>query len=320
MTATVDLFKCPQCNLRDKHTIAQEYFTNLLNRMDSMFKWTGLPDSIPQYILERYLKVNGWCGIARAPSNAKEHAGELVCFFGGLGEKPDLYYQPTAIILANPVLGSYQYKIGENVVWAKNDSCYKGIAHILSRYAHLLAENDISINIAQVTTRMPFMLNAETQSEYESAKKFVEKAEKGEIGIVKSSAFNNGIEPRPTITDSGGNYIKALIELHQYLKAQCNMDLGVGSNFNMKRERMTSAETEFNSPYLLPLADEMLKFRKLICEDVHNMFPDQNWSVEFDSAWELEDINQTNAARASSNFDGGEEDVNVPGNVSDEPN
>lgn len=313
--AKKSLLTCPYCDLRDRHSIAQEYFINFLNRTDAMFKYTGLPDTIPAYILERYLKVNGWAGIARAPETAQKHAGELVCFFGGIGETPDMYYQPTAIILANPVLGSKTYKIGEDCVWAKNDSCHQGIAHILARYSHLLAANDISINIAQVTTRMPFALTAETEAEVKSAEKFVKDAEEGKLGIIKSSAFNGGTEPKPTSSDSSGGYIKALIELHQYLKAQCNNDLGVGSNFNMKRERMTTAEVENNSPYLLPLVDEMLKFRKIMCDEVNAMFG-TNWSVELDSAWELEDIEQTTAATESIEIDKEGNDGNVPGNVS----
>lgn len=299
---------CPHCDLRNKHTIAQEYYINFLNRTDSMFKYSGLPDTIPPYILERYLKVNGWAGIGRAPDTAQNHAGELVCFFGGLGLKPDLYYRPTAIILANPVLGTKEYEIGTDCVWAKNDSCHQGISHILSRYAHLLAENDISISIAQVTTRIPFMITAETNSELESAKAFLAQAEEGKIGIVKASNFNRGISPQPTIGDSNGGYIKALIELQQYLKASFNNDLGVGSNFNMKRERLTTAESEMNAPSLLPLVDEMLKFRKIMCEEVNLMF-DQNWSVELDSAWKLEDIKQTSEAIGnSSQLDGGASD------------
>lgn len=286
------LFKCPDCNLRDRHFIAQNYYIEFLNRLDSMFEWTGLPDSIPQYILERYLKVNGWCGIAKAPNNAQSNAGELVCFFGGLGQKPDLYYQPTHIILANPVLGSKDYEIGKDVVWAKNDSCHKGISQLISRYSHLLASNDISINIAQVTTRMPFVFTAETENEKLSAEKYIEQVEKGQLGVIKTSSFNNGVKPQPATSENSCNIIKALIELHQYLKAQFYNDLGVGSNFNMKRERLTTAEVENNSPALLPLVDEMLEFRKLICKEVHEMFPEQNWTVRLNSAWELENLSQ----------------------------
>lgn len=282
---------CPDCDMRNKHDIAQDYYAQFVNRTDSMFKWTGLPDTIPEYIFERYLKLNGWCGIGKATVQSTGKEG-LYCFFGGLGAKPDEYYRPTEIILANPILGTKTYTIGEDVVWAKNDSLNKGISHILARYAHLLADNDISINIAQVTTRIPFILTAETSAEEESAKLFIKQAEEGKIGIVKSSFFNKGLTPQTTESSSSGNYLKALIELHQYLKAQLSNDIGIGSNFNMKRERMSSAEVESNSPYLLPLVDEMLKFRQKICDDVKEMFPDQNWSVELDSAWKLEDDTQ----------------------------
>lgn len=280
---------CPICDQRNKKDIAQEYYSMFVNRLDSMFKWSGLPETIPEYILERYLKLNGWCGIGMATHPDKGEG--LYCFFGGLGSKPDEYYQPTKIILANPVLGSKEYTIGENVVWAKNDSLYRGISTWLARYSNLLAANDISINIAQVTSRIPFILSAETESEVKSAEKFIKKAEEGHIGIIRSSALNKGVTPTPTESASAGGYLKALIELHQYLKAQMSIDIGISSNFNMKRERVNTAEVETNSPYLLPLVDEMLKFRKKICDDVKQLFG-QEWSVELDSAWKLEDETQ----------------------------
>ena len=223
---------CPNCNLREKHTISQEYYLNFINRLDSMFKYTGLPDTIPDYILERYLKLNGWAGIGLAPDESK-YKGKLVCFFGGLGAKPDLYYQPTEIILANPVLGSKTYKIGDDVVWAKNDSLALGLSHILSRYAHLLADNDISINIAQITTRAPFVFTGETSTDVDSATAFLADLEKGKLGVMKSSVFNKGLQPMPLMSDSSAGLIKSLIELHQYLKAQFSNDIGIGSNFNI---------------------------------------------------------------------------------------
>lgn len=288
------LFRCPECDLRDRHTIAQDYYTQFMNRLDTMFQWTGLPDTIPERMLERYLKINGWAGIGYAP-NTKD----LYCFFGGLGEKPDAYYQPTAIILANPVLGSKTYTIGQDVVWAKNDSFAQGISQVVARYAHLLAANDISINIAQVNSRIPYIMTAETQAEIESAKEFLKQAEDGRIGIVKSTGFNNGLVPQTTDGSNSGNYLKALIELHQYLKANWANDFGIGSNFNMKRERITEAEANENSPNLLPLVDEMLKYRKQICEDVREMFGVE-WTVELSSAWKLEREHQENSSQLES--------------------
>lgn len=287
---------CPDCDLRDLHYLAQDHYSMMVNRLDSMFKWNLGEDAktIPVHILERYLKLNGWAGIGHAPETYRDESRDkdaLYCFFGGLGLQPDEYYQPTAIVMANPVLGSKTYSIGKDVVWAKNDSLYRGLSQHLSRYAHLLAANDISVNVAQVATRMPFVITAETEAQVASAEKYVSDAEKGKLAIIKSSAFNNGVEVKPTFTSGADNYLKALIELNQYLKAQWSMDIGISSNFNMKRERQNVAEVESNAPYLLPLVDEMLKFRKIACEEVNRMFG-RNWSVELDSAWKLESETQ----------------------------
>lgn len=284
---------CPTCNLRDLHFLAQDHYSMMVNRLDSMFKWNIGEDekTIPIYILERYLKLNGWAGIGHAPETYSGDSDALYCFFGGLGLQPNEYYQPTGIVMANPILGSKTYRIGKDVVWAKNDSLHRGLSQHLSRYAHLLAANDISVNVAQVATRMPFVITAETEAQVASAEKYVSDAETGKLAIIKSSAFNNGVEVKSTFTSGADNYLKALIELNQYLKAQWSMDIGISSNFNMKRERQNVAEVESNAPYLLPLVDEMLKFRKIACDEVNKMF-DRNWSVELDSAWKLESETQ----------------------------
>lgn len=286
--------RCPDCDLRDIHSLAQDHFSIMVNRLDSMFKWNIGRDAetIPVQILERYLKINGWAGIGHAPDSYKgDNSDALYCFFGGLGLTPGIYYQPTGIVMANPILGSKTYTIGKDVVWAKNDSLYRGLSQHLSRYAHLLAANDISVNVAQVATRMPFVITAETEAQVASAEKYVADAEKGKLAIIKSSAFNNGVEVKPTFTSGADNYLKALIELNQYLKAQWSLDIGISSNFNMKRERQNVAEVESNAPYLLPLVDEMLKFRQIACDEVNKMFG-RNWSVELDSAWKLESETQ----------------------------
>lgn len=277
---------CPHCNLKSREDIAQDYFSMFVNRFDTMFEWTGLPETIPEHILERYLKINGWCGIGKHPT-----AEGLYCFFGGLGGQPDEYYRPTEIVMANPVLGSKNYKIGVDVVWAKNDSLHKGISGLLSRYSHLLAANDVSIHVAQINSRIPFAFVADTEAGVTSVKSYLKQIEDGSLAVIQSSSFNKGVVPTSLSTGSG-DYLKALIELHQYLKSQCWLDFGINSNFNMKRERQNVAEVEANAPALLPYIDEMLKFRKTICSEVNKMFPDQNWDVKLNSAWKLENETQ----------------------------
>ena len=52
----------------------------------------------------------------------------------------------------------------------------------------------------------------------------------------------------------------------------------------MKRESITSNESQLNQDAIIPLADSMLETRKKACELVNSTFG-TNWSVDFSSSW-----------------------------------
>lgn len=81
----------------DKEKATTSYIRYMLVRTQSMFKYDGLPDSIPQRMLELYLQKNGNCFVAKVE-------GELYAFTGGLGGEPNAYYQPTIYTVSNPFL------------------------------------------------------------------------------------------------------------------------------------------------------------------------------------------------------------------------
>ena len=51
---------------KDKKTIADNIGFSVLNKMQSAFRWEGLPDTIPQKWLESQLQVNGFSFITRS--------------------------------------------------------------------------------------------------------------------------------------------------------------------------------------------------------------------------------------------------------------
>ena len=115
------------------------YILYMLARTQSMFEYDGLPDSIPQRVLELFLQING---------NVCFHEveGTLYIFCGGLGGKPDVYYRPTIYTVANPALNySANLKIGKDCEIMSNDSLFLGLMPLFNRYATQLAENDLSI-------------------------------------------------------------------------------------------------------------------------------------------------------------------------------
>ena len=63
-----------------------------------------------------------------------------------------------------------------------------------------------------------------------------------------------------------------LIEYHQYLKAGLFNELGLNSNYNMKRESINSNESQLNDDMLHPLIDDMLARRREALEEVNAMF------------------------------------------------
>lgn len=262
----------------DKSRVRSHYIRYMLNRTQSMFKWSGLPDTIPARILELYLQCNG---------NACFYKwnGDLYVFIGGRGGVPDIYYRPTIYTISNPVMKeSVMANIDINCVVMPNDSMYMGLMPLFERYATQMCETELSINIASINARIIDLISATDDRTRESAIKYLEDVKDGKMGVIASNEFLSGVVAQP-YGANGHNTITDLIELMQYEKASLFNEIGLNANYNMKRESLNSSESQMNNDALLPLIDDMLKCRQMFAEKVNNMFGTEI-SVEFNSAWE----------------------------------
>lgn len=270
-------------DFKDKKNNIFNHTIYMLMRTGSMFKWSGLPDTIPECFLEMYLQINGFACIAKDKTTEK-----LYAFFGGLGGEPDPYYQPTVCIVANPALKlTEDYKIGEDCIIVKNDPFYRGLIPLFNKYASMLAENELSLNMASINTRIQQALCAGDDRSKESAEMFLKKLVEGDIGVLAENAFldNESIKTLPFSNTAHTGVIGDLIEYEQYIKASWYNELGLNANYNMKREALNTAESTINEDILFPLVDEMLKMRKDGAEKVNEMFG-TDISVELASSWE----------------------------------
>lgn len=256
-------------------------FTKVLQMFDrtqSMFTWSGLPDTIPQYILERFLQTNGDCIFY-------EYKNNLYVFVGGAGGEPDVYYRPTLYTIANPALNlSKQLKIDDECIICLNDSNHMGLLPMYTEYATKIVETELSIDIATVNSRIISLLSASDDRTKLSAEKYIEDIRNGEQGIIAETPFLDGVRTQP-YTATGNNTIISLIELLQYHRASWFNDIGLSANYNMKREALNSGESSMNNDILLPLIDNMLMCRKEACEKVNAKY-NLNISVELSSSWE----------------------------------
>ena len=263
------------------------YINYMLNRTQSMFKYNNLPDTIPQRMLEMYLQTKGHCIIAEVDS-------KIYAFTGGLGGEPDVYFQPTLYTVANPALNlSKTFKIDDDCVLIRNDSMMMSLMPLFKKYATQLIENDISMRIVDINSRMPNLISASDDRTKASAEKYIADVENGKLGIIAESALLDGLKTQP-YTNTGASKLTDLIEYHQYLKAGWYNDIGLNANYNMKRESLNSNESQLNDDMLLPLIDNMMAERRQAVDKINEKF-NLNIKVDYSSAWEDNMIELDNA-------------------------
>ena len=277
----------------DKRRSAQSYINYMLIRLQKMFKYENLPDTIPREMLECFLLQSGSCFITKVEGN-------LYAFQGTMGGEPDPYYRPTLYIVANPALRfNKTLDLWKDGVLMRNDSLWLGLFPLMARYATMLSENLVTIRSADVLLRVVAMLTAPDDKTRTAAELYLRKLEKGEFGVIGENRFFDGVKLQSPPSNNG-SYLTQFIELQQYFKASFYNEIGLNANYNMKREAIMEGESSLNEDSLLPLCDEMLRCRKEDVDRVNAMYG-TNISVNFDSAWlqnEQELIAELNGLKA----------------------
>lgn len=277
--------------IKDKQRQLDSFIKQMFNRTQSMFKYDGLPETIPQIYLERYLQVYGHCIITKANN-------DLYAFWGGFAGTPDVYYNPTQYVVSNVALNLYKtFDIDKDCVLCRSDSNIQGLALIFKKYGCMLVENTLTIYSLLKTARASLLLSATDDKTKKECELFIDKLESGDIYCIGENPFFEGVKVHSTMQGSAG-LINQFIELEQYIKASCLNEIGLNANYNMKRESLNSAESALNDDFLIPLIDNMLACRKDFVNKVNNMYG-TDITVELNSAWltnKLEDIKQDSLA------------------------
>ena len=277
--------------IKDKQRQLDSFIKQMFNRTQSMFKYDGLPETIPQIYLERYLQVYGHCIITKANN-------DLYAFWGGFSGTPDVYYNPTQYVVSNVALNLYKtFDIDKDCVLCRSDSNIQGLAFIFRKYGCMLVENTLTIYSLLKTARASLLLSATDDKTKKECELFIDKLESGDIYCIGENPFFEGVKVHSTMQGSAG-LINQFIELEQYIKASCLNEIGLNANYNMKRESLNSAESALNDDFLIPLIDNMLACRKDFVNKVNNMYG-TDITVELNSAWltnKLEDIKQDSLA------------------------
>lgn len=267
--------------LKDKKALIFFHYNMALAKTLKMFEYEGLPETIPYRELEKILQLNSFAYWLKKD-------GKLYVFFGGLGGRPNEYYQPTNFIVANPYLQFFKtVKVNEEGVLMWNDYSHMGLSLMLRRYAELMSECDITLRFGLINDRLVSILQASNDTAKDSAQALLDDIEEGrKLGVIMGEDWidENGNVKVHDYRKANTQDIKDVMELQQYLKASFWNDIGIQANYNMKREAINDSEAGMNEESLKPFIDDMLECRKEALEKINKQFG-TNITVRFASSW-----------------------------------
>ena len=283
--------------ITNKKEQLSKFRADMLNKSLTMFEWKNLPETLPAVEIEKQLQTNGYSIIAKVQGN-------IYAFQGGFSGQ-DPYNQPTTAIVNNPSLKyNGTFTINEDCVIIKNDDMQQGLIHIYNKYGTLLIENQITMLMTDYNYRMPFTISSKDDTTTQSAREYLQKIIDGSLGVIGEAKLFDALKVTPT-NNKGVNSFADLYGYQQFIEAQLNNTIGLATNNNMKRERLTTNEIEVNKNASYPLIDNMLRNRKQAVEKINKMF-DLDIDVEFSSIWNgtnEDDNNGTNGDNLTNNND-----------------
>ena len=251
-------------------------FNMFLSKTLTMFKYKGLPDSIPYEILENYLQTTGKVFIFK-------YADDLIALPIELNhDKVDYYNRPTT---GNIFLNDENKLITVDLkdgVLISNDYLQLGFTNLFNKYSYLINQSELTLYIANIWKRASKIISASDDGTIQSAKEYVSKIENGDISIISTNPIFNDLN---ITTDNVTSVsLSELIQYDNYFKSNLFNEIGLSSNKDMKKERLITSEIEQNNNVIYPFVDNMIDCRKTGISKVNEMF-NLNITVEFNSSW-----------------------------------
>lgn len=259
------------------------YFDLLTNKCCNLFKWEGLPETVNERFLMMQLILTG-----RVAWFADK--GNIYALNGSWGGEPNCYYEPTQWIIANPVLGSKTLTVRNmdgsdsidkldgivmgltDVDMIKQNPTKGGLYRLIYQTAGLLADNISSLNVSQINGRVSQIWTADNAALAKTFEEICKDIYEGHPYKVVSQDILNKVNAVPTAQTGQSNTLLNLIEAHQYILASFYNEIGLPSNWNMKRERINTAETELMTGSLDVSIYNMEKNLQAAVEKINELF------------------------------------------------
>lgn len=256
---------------------SEYHYRELLRLAISRFKYDGLPDTIPQEILERFLIERGTVAIFK--KNGSIWALPVSEY--GVG----VYWNaPPEYITANPILhnlrGATEYlKSTSSMVY--NNSTHEPDLERLQRYSTQLAQIESTIDISLVNMRAMSIMQGATEKERQELDLFYQKLRTGEYSALVSEkmlARLEGMRLMPTNNQMQSNGLRDLYSLRNNVYRQYLRDIGI--RVSLEKSQFVSEDEIINDDLLLGYnLNNPLDIRRRCLEKVNSKY-DLNISVD----------------------------------------
>lgn len=253
-----------------KNTALQRFFRRyLFQKAISVFKWE-LPETWCRDYFLYVLYAWGFIGVVETDKFG------VICQ-AGAPYGYDIYYQPTNLIITNPLLrGSLEPRIGVDCTVFKLQPDWGGITDLVNYYADMMALCAETSGVNLLNSHLSFVFPAKDKAQAEAYKKLYDRVAGGEPGVVidKHLYLDDGTQAwEPFQQNIGQNYIvdKVLADMRK-IEAMFDTDIGIPNANTDKRERLITDEVNANNAETITKCELWLEELKKSAEKTNAMF------------------------------------------------
>ena len=259
----------------DKNKINSYISDYLFNNALSIFRYEGLPDNVKAVDLEKNLLRFGKILFT------KWHDEFYIFSYTETG-KQNYLGEYTHYQVNNPYINCNEIFSGDNAVKIKNTDTAEPLINLMGMYSELLTESYLTLNIADINSRIPFFISARDNATKASAEIFVKQIQDGKQGVIAEQPLFDSLNINP-LTDHQN--IQQIIELNKFYFSDYFQKIGLTNLYNNIHDRISATETEFTATSIYPYVDNMKRNRDKAVEKINEMFG-LSVTVEFSSSWD----------------------------------
>ena len=265
------------------------YFKTLTNKVGQMIEFKNLPENVDEEFLKEQLILCGKICFTQFNSH-------IYALNGNIGGEPNCYYESQDFIIANPILGSKTVKIrhedgstkvdglegilvGLTSIDKQVESLHGGLYELIYQTAGLLADNVVSLNCAQINSRVQVAFVADDEALANTGEKVLKDMYNGKPYKILTQDILNKLTVSPIAASGTNTTIMSLIEAQANIWQNFYNQLGLSYNGNLKRERINTAESELMTGSLNLNLQTIIENLKADIDRVNELF---GTSIEVD--------------------------------------